>query len=766
MKKNYPYLQDCYYEDANGVTQKQNFLSTIDSFVNQKQYIKITLLDWSENPLKEIQGELSTGSLTKDGSSSVRRTCSLTAVVSAGEYDVEDADMDFSINKKVFVEVGIKNYSSEYVDYPILWFPQGVFYITSFSITSNVSSAISIQLTLKDKMCGLNGEIGGTFQATTILDEEDTQSASGAYVTQKVLVYDIIQELVHHFGGEDLNNIVIEDVPTRIKQVMKWSGDTPIYLIPQKQDGNYLWYKVVESKDETLNDSGAQFDGVIQVPNGTDAGYIYSDFTYTDELTANMGENVCTILDKIKSYLGNYEYYYDVFGVFHFREIKNYLNTTQASTLISDMDANDYLVDTTTGKTVYAFSDKTNLISISRTPQYSNLKNDFVVQGTRQATNSSISYDVRYHLAIDRKPKAGNSYYNLLTYTEPDTSLTKIAFPLTVESFSALPQPGNFNIIYRTKDTNSFYYWDDNVYKAVSGISYYPSADETVTASDTTTEQTTDESGATIATVRAGGYTTQDWRTELFLQGLLAKNNGTDAGYYYAKYETDYNYYLSQSDSWVKDVYDQRQRETVDTDFYFEELEAFWPQIYDLENQQWYGQQEDKDLQYSALTDGNYFLDFIEPETSGLGKYSVANIGRRMDTVSSDDVNCLFQPTIPDIVFLNADDDDIDSLRQECIIKGQPYTQVKGDMYYSFSTGGYKVGAFDQIKYELYLHTTFQDSLSITCLPAFYLEPNSRVSITDATTNTTGDYIISNITIPFGAGNSMTCSASKCLERF
>ena len=70
-------------------------------------------------------------------------------------------------------------------------------------------------------MAGLNGDVGGVFPATTVLDEVDTQSPTGAYISQKVLIYDIIQEVVHHWGGEDLNNIVIEDVPLRIKRVMK-----------------------------------------------------------------------------------------------------------------------------------------------------------------------------------------------------------------------------------------------------------------------------------------------------------------------------------------------------------------------------------------------------------------------------------------------------------------------------------------------------------------------------------------------------------------
>lgn len=732
MRKNYPYLLDTAFEDANGLKQKTNFLQEIDNFVNQKQYVKITLLNWNEEPIKEIQGELSGGSISKDGSSSVRRTCSLTAIVDRGEYNIEDSKMDFAINKKIYIECGIKNYSKRYKDYPILWFPQGVFFISNFSITSNVSSNISISLTLKDKMCGLNGEVGGTFPAAVILDEMDTQSPTGQFVHQKILIYDIIQEIVHHYGGEPLNNILIEDVPNRIKRVMRWTGENPLYLKAISADG-YTWY-------EGLLDKPSDMTGVKQYNTNEDVGYTYADFVYDTELTANLGESVVTVLDKIKQYLGNYEYFYDEFGVFHFREIKNYLNTTQSKILLDDMDAKDYLAETTTGKTVYSFSDKTNIISITQNPQYANIKNDYVVQGLRKRTNSNASILVRYHLAIDRKPTIGNTYKNLLLYEEADTNLIKAAYPLSLGKDEELPQPGNFNIIYRVEEDgeSKFYYWEDEVYKEVKVKKYYSSASE--------------------------GYTTKDWRTELYLQGLLAKNLGTDAGQYYAKIQESFGANLGES--FVDDIYRQQQQNKVDVDYYFEELDAFWPQIYNLETQKFYGEEEDKAAYTSSLADGNYYLDFIDPYTSGLGEFSIANIGRRTLAIQNDDVNCIFQPEVPDIVFLNTDDDDIDIQRDECDRKGQPYSQVKSNIYQALATGGFKNGAFDQIKYQLYLHTNYQKTLSLSALPVLYLEPNSRVEINDATTNAQGDFMAQSISIPLGAGNSMSVTLNQCLERF
>lgn len=747
MKKFYPYLNSPYGESIQSAREKQAFLTQIDNFVNQKQYVKITLLNWQEEPLKEIAGELTSGAITKDGSSAVRRTCTLSATVNPNEYSVDNVEMDYSINKKVFLEIGIKNYTDEYPEYPILWFPQGVFFISSFSISVNAGSTVNINLSLKDKMSRLNGDVGGTFGATVILDEMDTQSPSGEYITEKVLIYNLIKELVNHYGGEPLNNIVIEDVPLRIKRIMKWTGDNPLYLTKKEdKEGNqkFTYWDITVNKPENMA-------GVKEYLNGDDIGYIYDDFYYTNELTMSANETVVDALEKIKSYLGNYEYFYDEFGVFHFREIKNYLNTTQGSTVLKDIDKNEYLVEVTTGKSEFTFSDDTNLISITATPQYANIKNDYIIQGLRQATTSDISYPVRYHLAIDNKPLTGNEYRDVLLYQEESTNEKKLAFPLTITKEGDLPVPGNFNLIYRTLDTNSFYYWDDDVYKPVNVIKYYANEGE--------------------------AYITKDWRTEIYLQGLLMKNYGLSADTYESTANHPSTYYQALKDSqrpvetgpnarWEDRLYQRSHFNKINIEYYFPEIEAFWPSIYDLEKREFYGEQKDVSQLHTSMTEGNFFLDIIDASSSGLGEFAVQNIGRRSDVVIDDNINCLFEPEIPDIILLNLDDEDIIEKRNECKINGQPFTQVKGDIFYGFATGGYHNAAFDQIKYELYLHTNYQKSLAVTALPAFYLEPNTRVTMNNKTTQTYGDYVIQNITIPLGAGNNMTCSMNECFERF
>lgn len=733
MRKFYPYLRDAYLSNSTLERQQNNFLTQINNFITKKIYTKITLLDWQENPLKSIEGEIVSGNQSKDGASSVRHTCSLSCTLNGGDYSLEDIESDYSINKKVFIEIGIRNDTNEYKEYPILWFPQGVYFINSVSVTSSTTGGVNLNLTLKDKMCMLSGDLGGQFGSTIVFDVMDSQLPSGEYVEEKVLVYNIIQELVHHYGGEDLNNIIIDDVPLRIRRVMKWTGNNPLYMRNADQSEENVSREYTVTKP--ANDPDLLHTAVFN--KGDDVGYIYDDFFYTDELVAGPAETITSVLDKIKAYLGNYEYFYDVYGIFRFREIKNYVNTTLAKNMLEEMSENQYLVEVNNDKTSFLFSDNENITSITVTPQYNNIKNDYIVQGLRPQTDSNLSFPIMYHLAIDEKPemieekwtltrtiKKENiaddeeseeqtetftidldhhygAYYNVIVYEETDTKEKRVG---TIYNINTLPEVGNFNLIYKDPDNEGEYcFWDGETYQPVTLIKEYVDSP----------------------------YYCKDWRTKLYMDGVVAANYGTDPGYYWP------------------------------------ELSAYWPQVYDLELQCFQGELEaGVQNAYRSVTEGVYYLDFIEPSLSPLGRYSVKSIGRRTKVTVDDKINCLFQPEIPNIVLLDQNADNLAELKKECLENSQPWSIVRGDVFGALATGGYHNGAFDQIKYDLYLHTNYQRSVSLTVLPAYWLEPNTRVRIDESTTNTHGDFMISNINCAFGPSATMTVSCTEVSERF
>ena len=438
MKRNYVYLND------------SDFLEKVNSDRQQTQYVKITLLDWEENPIEEIQGLTTGGSINLNGDSAVRRTCNLSMYVYKENYmRITDPNNMISINKKVFLEVGLKNNTDKYTDYDIIWQPQGIYVITACG-TSHSTSGITLNINLQDKMCLLNGTCGGVLPSSIQFDRYDTIDESGAYVTLRPTIVQIIRELVNHWGNEQLGKIIIKDIDERIKCAMRWIGDTPIYAY--SDEGQYHM---------TTNKSIAEQYAYTEYNWGEDVGYIFTDFTYPGDLIANPGDTICTILDKIKSTLGNYEYFYDVDGNFHFQEIKNYLNITQATTDLNNMHNEQYLVDISKGQNVYNFKDSKLFTSYSNSPNYSNIKNDYVVWGIRQNTEG-IKVPIRYHLAIDSKPQIGN-IYNVFFYDDPDDGLIKAKVPIEFVDKSHFPTKGTEGCFYMDKASNIIYKWDSEI---------------------------------------------------------------------------------------------------------------------------------------------------------------------------------------------------------------------------------------------------------------------------------------------------------------
>jgi hypothetical protein len=96
----------------------KEFLMKLDAMKNREVYAKITALTFDENPIEEIQGRVTAGSVNVDGSSAVRRTCSLTIVANNFNY----SNYIWGLNKKFILEIGLKN-TIDTKNYPdIIWF--------------------------------------------------------------------------------------------------------------------------------------------------------------------------------------------------------------------------------------------------------------------------------------------------------------------------------------------------------------------------------------------------------------------------------------------------------------------------------------------------------------------------------------------------------------------------------------------------------------------------------------------------------------------
>lgn len=678
-----PYLRD------------KNFLKTIDRISLKEEFAKITILNWQERPIEDIQGKVSSGTLNINGNSSLRRTCNLTILIDENNSNITSVKNSLSINKKIKLDIGIKNNTSQYSEYDIIWFPLGTYIISSVSITNTNSQITSASLQLKDKMCLLNGECGGLLPASVTFSSYDVLDANGAYQTEQPTIYTIIKYVVNYFGGEQLPKILISDVDERVRKVMKWTGSNPLYITQYTSTTSGVQYGATTDKeqvDEAL--AAGTIDSYTEYKSGQDVGYIYTDFIYPGELIGDAGNSVCDILDKIKSALGNYEYFYDLDGNFIFQEIKNYLNTSKSTTDLNDMEQNDYLIDITKGKSVYTFDDSFLISSYSNAPQYSMIKNDYIVWGMREDATTGATYPIRYHLAIDTKPQTGNTY-KVFFYDDPDDGIQKAKRPIQFSTRDGFPTQGAEDTFYLALDTNTIYKWD--------------------------AEQNT----YVMFTAQTKDITTTDWRTELYLSGAQAE------GF------------------------------SLDTNNYYTELNNEWPKMYDIENGEFY---EEYEKDPSSL---DYFLDFID-SSAAIGELSISNIGKRSKIVVDEDINCIFEREIPNLVMIDASQDSaiVTEQREEAQRKGQDYIQVTGAIYNLLATGGTQNSAFERVKELIYQYTSYNESITLQCLPIYYLDVNQRITVNDSKSNIYGDYMINSISIPLNISSMMTISATRALERF
>ena len=326
MIQKYSYLNDL------------SFLRQFDETRIKKQFIKINVLSFKEEKIiADIQGDVLDGSISVDGNSAMRRTATLSILVKENKYSYRDIKQLLTINKKIQIELGFANNTKKYNEFPILWFPQGVYVITSLNINHS-NQGTTISLALHDKMALLNGECRGTFPASVTLSEVDDINQKGEIqIKEKVSIYQLIQELVNHFGGQQLGKIIISDIENKIKKVMKWAGSIPLYLYQEYIQGGVTYSRFSTNYNELAQIQSIGGGTITTFQYGEDVGYILEDFVYPEDLIVNAGESVVSALDKIKNTLGNYQYFYDIDGNFRFQEIKNYLNTSYATFLINQI---------------------------------------------------------------------------------------------------------------------------------------------------------------------------------------------------------------------------------------------------------------------------------------------------------------------------------------------------------------------------------------------------------------------------------------------
>lgn len=627
-----------------------NFLTALDKLRIKSHYAKIVLLSFDEKPIREIQGNITSGNLSVNGSSSVRRTINLTMLADETNSNLENIDNEISINKKVKVYVGYKNPLKSYAQYgDIVWFKCGMYVLSSANI-SRSTSGWTISISGKDKMCLLDGTVGGTFPASVTFHESYIYDNEGNLTIVNPTIFQIIYEAVNHWGGEAIENIIISDLEETVRLLVKYIGGKPIYF-----NNDYTSFDFTPSED---------FPEANMISYGEDAGYRLVDFTYPGELILDAGDTVTDLLDKIIAVLGNYEYFYDLDGRFVFQEIKNYLNTGSP---LDELSEEDYTKSYNNAKFMYSLTDLDTTTAITRNPNFDNIKNDFYVWGKR-TTSNDVEVDIRYHLAIDTKPD--------------------------------IEMAGQYMWAVKDSETGLLIRYDFNQISSDYAVAGYE--------------------------VELVGIPCTEWREELYRRAMNAQVTNS--------------------------VYDN---------YYDSELIAEWRRLYDPMNENWNSYDHWNPDVFNNPENINYWLDFIDTG-SAMGRYSIGEIGRRTIVESNDSYTSIYNKEAPDIIFIDGYDPD---LIEHYVNMGQRFfilTDEYQDLFVASSTG---TSCFDKIREMLYQNLNYNTTMSITCLPKYYMEPNNIIHIEDKKSNINGNYQITQFTLPLTYNGTMSITATQVLTR-
>lgn len=769
-----------------------DFLTQLQQKQDKEIFARVTLLTWQETPIERIEGKILNGSINIDGSSAVRRTCNLTLVA----QDININNFLWGLHSKFTLEVGLTNTIN--FTYPeTIWFPQGMYIITGFN-SSVTTNNYTVTISGKDKMCMLNGDIGGSLYASIDFGvEEYYDSKENVTYYNKIPVETIIRNAVNVYGNEPLHNIIITDIDDYGVELLEYKGDedSPLFLFREIESDMYInmsmnknqkcWVEVngsyIAATLDTIEDVGGRYDqriedltfaeaSQIKLKNTIDAtiylvsritnsdgtvGYRLTDVIYAGDLISSVGETLTSILDKIKNMLGDFEYFYDVYGRFIFQKKKTYVTNDWNSIVKRD---DDMYVESAayTSTSVYTFSDSHYFTSISHTPTLNNLKNDFSVWGKRTSVSGTdIPIHMRY--ALDRKPQQYKAYDGIV-YDNATYDWREIIYRMAIDYFNHHDEDDFFHIIGENNPDNyplgltgyEIYYtdlegfWrqlynpnvfnsiDNNDIEIIYGTQYYLYNDiaqsyEALSNFEDAIDLLTPENGQVYYKLENGKY--------------VQYVGGDGFVFHYGE-----EYYIKEDDSYTLiNIYTYR------TDKIY-----YWPEDANCDiNTKWNLDVKDNP---SVL---NFWFDFLG-EGSGIDQYMVCNIGDRAKSVNDSDVTGIYFKETPSVLFIT--NEEYTAMANKVMKTGYTYIRTNDSLNNFFSISAQGKSAQDVVEELLWQYTYCTESITINSIPVFHLQPNTRIEVYDKDSNIEGEYLVSKITLPLAYNGTMSITATKAVD--
>ena len=825
----------------------KDFLKALDNENQREIFVKIASLTFDEDPIEFITGRATGGSINIDGNSSTRRTCSIT--LAAKELNIHD--FYWGLNTKFRVFIGLENnIDKEYDD--IIWFNQGIFLITDFS-TNQTTNNYTVSIQGRDKMSLLNGDLGGVITSLTAdfgkVEEIDDE---GNINIISLPLKEIITEVVHTWAREPYENIIIEDLDEVGLELLEYRGEEPMYflvsdttnevsnMMMESEIPNHFYYYSVDGgityttntkmsldDDRFIYDTRTEFYDiqthpthikddqgetytVIKCSYGETIGFRETDLTYAGELIGNVGNSIVqSCLEPIKNMLGNYEYFYDIEGRFHFQRKRIFIDVSWNN--LKEDDSKEIYADSTalTSPVIYSFENANLITSFQNKPQFSNLKNDYSIWGTK-TTSGNNTYPVHLRYAIDKKPTYYKNMEGIIydendewreilyqmakDYLKNDKNLHDFLYEVAQNNPNHYPTGHTGYEMYYT-DIISFwreiynpefdfdiqlvsitkdmfdedfenYYWFDQCEDDVAfsyDVDYFVKVGYQEYSRTYPTQAQYDLKHSKYYILRQGVQGQFDRHTDYYIlitdtynkqkyDAIIVENRNEIP----TKYDNENVYYVKDENAY----YCYTINYVSGSNFTFSLIKAPKDKLKTRNPE--YGWHKDI---IENPTNVNFWFDFLDSKDGSLSSYNVRNIGDRPKSVNDNNVKSIYYRDIPSVVFLDADLDTDEKNRQKRAKPGYAFISLPRYMAPLFTVSTQKKCSKDVLQQWLYDYTKCTESITISALPVYYLEPNTRIFIYDENSGINGEYIIDKISYQLTYNSTMNIQAVKAVDR-
>lgn len=783
----------------------------------QSKYVRITSLSNDDIARERIEGICSGGSINLDGASAVRRSCTLSINVSDPEHPINDAYWGF--NNKFKVEQGVK----DEITNETRWYNMGVYIVNSYSRSESTSS-LTISISGQDKMCRLNGSISGSLPHEVAFGVIDIIDNQGNVTTKYLPLDQIIRNAVKEYAQEREENIVINDLDQYGYELWEYRGDTPVYIYLDSQtksplnistytallqklldDGetferalyvydNEIQYYTLNSVDPLFNKGATkfQYNGnrdcyLVRTEYGQVAGYHQIPLLPSSDLVLNAGEAITSLLDKIKNQLGNFEYFYDVNGKFIFQKKNNYIQE-----LFSPQTGEVVTPTLTISPYSYEFNDNELVTQFSDSPKLDNVKNDFIVWGTKKGVSGQ---DIKVHarFAIDTKPVPVQDTDNIIFKTKEYSEEIVLVY-ISVSEYTEEDKNKGIKA-YTRNDLTGFHYVANsanlkNLYKI-------------------TIHEKSPDPNDRISTLYQKKGEDFLFTTQAFLeQCRLRSSNGSSSWpvFEYLKSNSDFKSYspvsiIYESKEYKKGEYDWREviyqmaldfyRHGDDPTYpayleqqgykngktgyeqYYSDLQGFWRQLYDPNGDpaiyytadKYKNDVECKYKYWNKLIHQDpsqlpFWIDFLDVGDNdyGLARYAVRKIGQRTKVINDTAVKSVFSFSAPEVRYVTMSDRNGNPNSMESTNAYVPfYINPEWETLFTKSARG--ISAIERINELLYQHSHTANAVTITVVPNYEIELNTRVKIHGE------DYTVDRISYQLNHNGLMTLTCTKIAEQ-